>query len=131
MDRIKELDDMYYADTTRYNGSLDWSHPKFMHESYCWDNTKRSAHIKLHIQGLKFWYCPEFSPKKDHAEWGEKGIWDRKSYNPKVYREPTLGLDYTEDGRLLEYHSGAPRLLDWDGYPISECHGLVEGCDEL
>ena len=99
MDRIKALNDMYYENTSRYNGSLDWSHPKFVHESYCWDNTKRSAHIKLHIQGFKFWYCPQFALK-----------------------------DNTKD-RLLEYHSGAPRLLDYDGYPICEYQGLMEGCD--
>tara|TARA_R100000808_G_scaffold11962_4_gene30252 strand:+ start:1559 stop:1969 length:411 start_codon:yes stop_codon:yes gene_type:complete len=133
MDRIKKVDNIYYADTSRYNRGIDWTHPRFVHESYCWDNTKRSAHIKLQIEGKKFWYCPQFA-LKSNGEWEETGsdgkIWDRKSYNPKVYRKPTLGLDYTEDGRLLEYHWGAPRLLDWDGWPICEYDGLVEGCDE-
>ena len=99
MDRVKILDDMYYENTSRYNKGLDWSHPKFVHESSCWDNTKRSAHIKLHIQGFKFWYCPQFMKT------------------------------WLKDGRYLEQNRGIPRFLDWDGYPISEYHGLVEGCD--
>ena len=102
MDRIKVLDDWY--ENTRYNGSLDWSHPKFTHNSWCWDNTKRSAHIRLQVEGKKFWDCPQFMLK-----------------------------DNTKDRYLgkneANLSDSIPRFLDHDGYPICEYQGLMEGCD--
>ena len=46
------------------NNNLDWSDSKFTHEVWCWDNTKRDTHIKFHMFGRDFWWCPEFCPKE-------------------------------------------------------------------
>ena len=114
------------------NNNLDWSDSKFTHEVWCWDNTKRDTHIKLHMYGRDFWWCPEFCPKEKAFYAGDNKPLQYFDEINRVYKEPKLGVHYTEDGRAMVEYLGTgitSRFIDLENTAIFMYENIIKHCD--